>query len=71
MSKKVRLLLKHFNDSDHNFDHDSEFTLTEQIRKPMTSEETRKLLKIQENFWILKVKALYPDELSQEINDTD
>ena len=37
------------------------FTITEQLRL---------LLKKRENFWILKLKTLYPDGLNQELNDT-
>ena len=48
----------------------AEFTLTKQIRK-QTIEETRKLLKKWEKFWISKVKTLYPDGLNQELNDSD
>ena len=34
-----------------------------------TTEQLRVLLKKRENFWILKLKALYPDGLNQELND--
>ena len=35
----------------------------------MVTEETRKLLKERENFWILKLKTLYPDGSNQELNE--
>ena len=34
-----------------------------------TTERLRVLLKKRENFWILKLKTLYPDGLNQELND--
>ena len=35
-----------------------------------TTEQLRLLLKKRENFWLLKLKTLYPDGLNQELNDT-
>ena len=35
-----------------------------------TTEQLRLLLKKRENFWILKLKTLYPDGLNQELNET-
>ena len=32
-------------------------------------QETRILLKRRENFWVLKLKTLYPEGLNQELND--
>ena len=49
-SEKSILVCKHFNESDHNVQKHPEFTLIEQIRKQTTTEETKKLLKIWENF---------------------
>ena len=34
-----------------------------------TTKQLRVLLKKRENFWILKLKTLYPDGLNQELND--
>ena len=35
----------------------------------MATEETRKLLKERENFWMLKLKILYPNGSNQELNE--
>ena len=65
------LACKYFQNSNHNFQRDAKFTLIEQITKSFsTTEKLRLLLKKQENFWILKLKTLYPDSLNQELNDT-
>ena len=63
--KKSILACKHFNEPNHNLQEHSEFTLCEQIRQQMTIEETRKLLKKRENFWILKLETLCQDGLNQ------
>ena len=34
-----------------------------------TTKQLRVLLKKRENFWILKLKTLYPNGLNQELND--
>ena len=47
---------------NHNFEKQTEFTLTEQIRN-------KQQLKKQVSFWILKIKSFYPDILNQELND--
>ena len=47
----------------------AEFTLIEQIKKQTIAEETRTLLKRRENFWVSKLKTLYPDGLNQELNN--
>ena len=65
------LVFKHFSKQNHNFQHHPEFTLIEQIKKQTTAEETRSLLKRAENFWVLKLKTLYLDELNQELNNID
>ena len=62
---------KHFNKTNNNFQQHAEFTLIEQIKKQTTTEETRTLLKRRENFWVLKLKTLYPDGLNQESDNTD
>ena len=71
--KTIRSLLspKHFNEPNHSFQQHTEFALIEQIRKQTTDEETRKLMKKRENFWILKLKTSQPDGLNQELNDID
>ena len=56
----------HFKEQNHNFQQHAEFTLIEQIKKQTTTEETRTLLNRKENFRILKLKTLFPDELNQE-----
>ena len=56
---------------NHNFQQHAEFTLTEQIKKQTAAEETRTLLKRRENFWVLKLKALYLDGLNQALNNGD
>ena len=53
--EKPILARNHFIESNHNFQKHAEYTLIEQIRKQMATEETRKLLKKRENFWILKL----------------
>ena len=62
-------------ESNHNFQQHAEFTLIEQIKKQTTTEETRTLLKRRENFWVLKLKALYTklylDGLNQALNNSD
>ena len=56
---------------NHNFQQHAEFTLIEQINKQTAAEETRTLLKRRENFWVLKLKALYLDGLNQALNNGD
>ena len=69
-NKNPFLAWKHFQNSNHNFQRDAKFTLIEVITKSfITTEQLRLLLKKQENFWILKLKTLYPDGLNQELND--
>ena len=63
------LVCKHFNKQNRNFQEYAEFTLIEQIKKQTTAEETRILLKRRENFWVLKLKTLYPEGLNQELNN--
>ena len=58
-------------ESNHNFQQHAEFTLIEQIKKQTATEETRTLLKRRENFWVLKLKALYLDGLNQALNNGD
>ena len=41
------------------------------LKKQTTAGETRTLLKRRENFWVLKLKTLYPDALNQELNNID
>ena len=62
---------KYFNEQNYSFQQHAEFTLIEQIKKQTTAEETRTLLKRRENFWVLKLKTLYPDGLNQEFNNID
>ena len=64
------IVCKHFQNSNHNFQRDAKFTLIEQITKPFTTtEQLRLLLKKRRNFWMLRLKTLYPDRLNQELND--
>ena len=65
------LAFKHFSEQNHKYQQHAEFTLIEQIKKQTTTEETRTLLKRRENFWVLKLKTLYPDWLNQELNNID
>ena len=68
-NKNPILACKHFQNSNHNFQSDSKFALIEQIMKTFTTtKQLRVLLKKPENFWILKLKTLYPDGLNQEFN---
>ena len=69
--KQSVLAYKHFSEPNHNSQQHGEFTVIERIRKQMTTKETIKLLKKQENFWILNLKGLYPDGLNQELNYID
>ena len=39
------------------------------MKKQTITEEARTLLKKRENFWVLKLKTLYPDRLNQELNN--
>ena len=65
-NKNSILACKHF----QNFQWDAKFTLIEQITETFTStEQLWLLLKKRENFWILKLKTLYPDGLNQELKD--
>ena len=52
------LACKHFNEQNHNFQQHAKFTLTDQIKKQTTVEETRTLLKWKENFWVFKLKMV-------------
>ena len=61
---------KHFHDSNQNFQRDVKFTIIEQITKTFTTtEQLLLLLKKRENFWILKLKTLYPDGLNKELSN--
>ena len=62
------LACKHFNKQNHNFQQHAQSTLIEQIIKQTTGEETRTLLK-RRDFWVLKLKILYPDGLNQKLNN--
>ena len=69
-NKNPILACKHFQNSNHNFQRDAKFTLIEQITKSFTkTEQLRLLLNKRKNFWILKLKTLYPDGLNQELSD--
>ena len=69
-NKNPILASKHFQNSNHSFQRDAKFTLIEEITKTLTTtEQLPLLLKKRENFWILKLKTLYPDGLNQELND--
>ena len=69
-NKNPILACKHFQNSNHNFQMDAEFTLIEQITKSFTTtKQLQPLLKKWENFWIIKLKTLYPDGLNQELNN--
>ena len=65
--EKVRLLFK-IRLNNHRKNAKSGKPIIEQIRKQTTTEETRKLLKKWENFWILKVTSLYPGGLNQKLD---
>ena len=69
-SKNNILACKHFQEPNHEFQRHAKFTLIEKITKKFASTaQLRLLLKKGENFWILKLKTLYPDGLNQELND--
>ena len=60
----------HFQKWNHNIPWDAKLVLNEQItRKYNTHEELRLILKKRESFWILNLRALYPEGLTQELND--
>ena len=64
-SEATNLPYKHFNEQNYNFQQHAKFTLIERTKKQTISEEIRTLLKQRENFWVLKLKTLYPDGLNQ------
>ena len=71
-SKKKDAILAclHFEKSNHIFQRDAKFVLTEQITKTYnTIEELRLIFKKWENFLILNLHTLYPDGLNQELNN--
>ena len=56
--------------NNHIFQRDAKFVLGEQITKKYnTIEELRLILKKRENFWILNLRTLYPDDLNEELSD--
>ena len=64
------LACKNFLNSNHNFERDAKLTLLEQITRIFTTtKQLQLLLKKRENFWILKLKTLYPDGLYQGLNN--
>ena len=65
------LACKHFSEQNHKYQQHAEFNLIEQIKKQTITEETRALLTRRGNFWVLKLKTLYPDGLNQELNNID
>ena len=68
--KDANLTCTHFQNSNHIFQRDKKFVLTEQIAKNYNAiEELRLILKKRENFWILNLRTLYPDGLDQELSD--
>lgn len=60
-------MCKLLNEQDDTFHQDAEFTLIEQIKNQTTTKETRTLLKQRANFWVLKIKTLYPDGWNKEL----
>ena len=63
------LASRHFAMKKHIFNRDASFLIIRQIRKSTLSRGTKKnLLKQRENFWILKLQALKPKGLNQELN---
>ena len=69
LNHKPILACKHFNEQNHNFQEHAEFTLIEQIKKQTATEDIRTLLERGKNFWVLKLKTLYPDRLNQELKN--
>ena len=69
-NKNSILACKYFQNLNHNFQRDAKLTLIEQITKTLTTTKQLPLLLMKrENFWILKLKTIYPDGLNQELND--
>ena len=61
---------KHFNDKNHLFERDAEFTVIEKLEEGKeTTESLRKRLKERENFWIKELKTLKPHGLNMELNN--
>ena len=68
--KDAIFVCTHFQKWNHNFQQDAKLVLIEQItRKYNTHEELRLILKKRESFWILNLRTLYPEGLTQELND--
>ena len=60
---------QHFNQPNHDFDRDAQFTLIEKLTNLEGDKETkRKRIKSRENFWIKELKTLHPDGLNEYIN---
>ena len=59
---------KHFNEQGHIYERDAKFILIEQLRKDLNKEWQSATLKRRKNFWINKLKTLYPNGLNQELN---
>ena len=70
-SQASSLAYKHFKEHHHNFQQLVKFTSIEKIKKQTSFEETGILLKRRINFWVLKLKALYPHGLNQVLNNID
>ena len=69
--KSQNWLVNIFNEPNHNFQQYAEFTSIEQIKKANDNSRGKKTLKKRENFWILKLKNLFLNGLTEELNDTD
>ena len=61
---------KHFNRHDHDFNNHGKIIIIEQLRNIRTTstETLKERLKQRENFWIMKLEALAPLGLNQDLN---
>ena len=69
-TKKDNILASnHFDIEGHNFNTHAKFIIQEQLNQVNLDNLTlRKLLKIRENFWILKLEARNPKGLNIDLN---
>ena len=68
-AEETQLIIRHFKQSDHDFERDMKFTLIEKLNNLEGDKETKRLrLKKRENFWIKELQTLYPSGLNEYLN---
>ena len=63
---------QHFQKASHNFNRDARITIIEELKNQHKSLiQMRNTLEEREDFWIKRLKTLYPDGFNMELNTTE